>query len=142
MHAIAVAELVMKVTDNKVIIAAAYVHDVAEDTPFTLVDIADILGNEVASIVDQVTNVSCKKDGDRARRKALEREHIKNASPEAKTIKLGDIIDNTKNIHIENPEFAKIYIPEKNKMLDVLKEGNHLLYEEASRIMADYYRKH
>jgi hypothetical protein len=54
-----------------------------------------------------------------------------NASPSAKTIKIADLIDNTLSIVIYDPEFAKVYLPEKMDLLQVLKEGDSDLWKRA-----------
>ena len=48
--------------------------------------------------------------------------------PPAKTIKLADLIDNSRVLYLTNdPNFAKVYIEEKRLLLEVLKEGNSIL---------------
>ncbi len=87
-HIIAVADIVATVTTDEEIIKAAFCHDILEDTPCTVQDLQENLGCRVTSIVKELTNITKKIDGSRAYRKAIEREHIKCASPEAKTIKI------------------------------------------------------
>lgn len=140
-HPLSVANIVSQVTKDENIIATAWLHDVVEDTPYTLSEIEKLFGFKVALFVSQLTNVTKKSDGSREYRKAKEREHISQACYEAKTIKLADIIDNTKSIESENPEFAKIYMAEKRLMLEVLKDGNQILYKRAKMIINNYFKK-
>jgi (p)ppGpp synthase/HD superfamily hydrolase len=51
-HPIAVAALVRSVPHTPEIIAAAYLHDVVEDTPVTIEEIRAEFGDEVAALVD------------------------------------------------------------------------------------------
>lgn len=130
-HPTEVAELVATVTSNADMIAAAWLHDVIEDTQITEETIRVEFGDEVADLVMWLTDVSKPDDGNRSTRKAIDLEHTKNASINAKTIKLADIISNVRSISEHDPEFAKIYLEEKRAQLAVLTEGNQTLYEFA-----------
>src|SRR5262249_6200576 len=66
-HLKAVAELVAAVTDDPEMIAAAWLHDVVEDTPVTLDDVEKEFGAAVARLVDGLTDVSRPGDGHRPR---------------------------------------------------------------------------
>src|SRR5690606_38890864 len=57
---------------TKTMIAAALLHDVVEDTTYTLKDIEDRFGKEVARLVDWLTDLSTPADGNRAKRKLAE----------------------------------------------------------------------
>jgi len=129
-----VAELVESVNGTQEQIAAAWLHDVVEDTGVTIEVIRDMFGETVAEYVDDLTNVSKPSDGDRATRKNIDKEHTATASPEAKTIKLADVIDNTNDIVSHDLKFAKVYLKEKLALLEVLKEGNEELYKQAEEV--------
>lgn len=43
-------------SDNKILIASAWLHDVVEDTEYTIEDIYNLFGNEVGDIVYRVTD--------------------------------------------------------------------------------------
>ncbi len=109
-----------------------------EDTPVTLDEIRDAFGDLVADLVGDLTDVSKPSDGNRAARKAIDRHHTELASPQAKTIKLADLIDNTRSIVQYDPDFAKVYLVEKALLLEVLREGDATLFEIAQGIVADY----
>ncbi|MBN8901419.1 MAG: hypothetical protein BGO51_10435 [Rhodospirillales bacterium 69-11] len=130
-HCISVAEIVRSVPHTPEMIAAALLHDTVEDTPVTLDEIAREFGPIVAALVYELTDVSKPEDGNRAARKAIDREHTAKASPDAKTIKLADLIDNTKSIVAHDPAFARVYLPEKRQLLKVLQEGDRTLWEQA-----------
>lgn len=114
-------------------IAAAYLHDVVEDTPVTLAEIRREFGPKIASLVAELTNVSKPEDGNRARRKQIDREHLRQASPEAKSIKLADVISNVTGIARLDPEFARVYLVEKQALLEELTDGDPRLWEHAQR---------
>lgn len=117
------------------ILAAALCHDLCEDTNITLDFIRFNLSEEVAVLVEMLTDVSKPEDGNRAQRKQIDREHIAKASPAAKTIKLADLISNSKSICEHDKDFAKVYIKEKELLLEVLTEGDPTLYAQAKNIV-------
>ena len=133
-HPAAVVELVRSVPHTPEMLAAAWLHDTVEDTGVSLGLIEQEFGSEVASIVEMLTDVSCAHHGLRAHRKQIDREHTAKASPSAKTIKIADLIDNTRSIVARDPKFAEVYLAEKRLLLEVLREGDPALYAEAARI--------
>lgn len=119
----------------KTMMIAAWLHDVVEDTQVTLEHVEQVFGVEVADLVEQLTDVSRPEDGNRAARKAIDRAHTAKASPMAKTIKLADLISNTRSIAEHDPEFAKVYLAEKRELLKVLTEGDPALYKMANDLL-------
>ena len=95
-HPIAVAETVRKHNGSKEMIAAALLHDVVEDTDVTLDEVRQEFGDAVANLVDDLTDVSKPEDGNRAFRKAIDRDHTAQASAAAMVIKAADLISNTR----------------------------------------------
>lgn len=132
-HSLAVMEIVGQYfpTDFEVL-QAAVLHDVIEDTPITMNYLAGVFGSRVAKLVEEVTDISKPTDGNRAERKAIDRAHLALSSPEGASIKLADLIDNTSSIVKYDPGFAKIYLPEKAALLEVLKHGNTELWKRAA----------
>ncbi len=118
-------------------IAAAWLHDVVEDTDVEVTDIWREFGAVVASYVNWLTNPSKKEDGNRARRKEIDREFIRNAPAEVKTIKLADLISNCSSIVQHDMKFGKVYLEEKRLMLEVLREGNATLFATAESIVGE-----
>lgn len=112
-------------------IAAAWLHDTVEDTNATLADIERSFGVTVATYVEMLTDVSRPEDGNRAKRKEIDLAHTALACPQAKTIKLADLIDNMRSITKHDPKFALIYLPEKLALLDVLMDGDNGLWHMA-----------
>ena len=133
-HPAAVVELVSNVPHTPEMIAAAWLHDTVEDTYVSLDLIKFEFGEKVADLVYWLTNKSTREDGNRATRKAINRLHIAQASPEAKTIKLADLLDNTASIIKHEPNFAKVYMAEKAELLKVLTEGDKTLWDRANII--------
>ncbi|GBQ52311.1 HD domain-containing protein [Komagataeibacter sucrofermentans] len=97
-HPRRVAQTVKQTGARDEVVAAALLHDVVEDTPVTLEEIRTEFGENVAALVEMVTDVSRPEDGNRRVRKAMDRDHLALASAEGQTIKLADLIDNTASI--------------------------------------------
>ncbi len=140
-HLSAVAKLVASVTDDEEMIAAAWLHDTVEDTQATMEDVEAEFGVQVAELVEELTDVSKPGDGNRVRRKQIDRMHLAQASKRAKTVKLADLIDNCKDITRHDPRFAQVYLAEMNSLLDVLQGGNEQLYRRAEKIHATSVEK-
>lgn len=140
-HCAAVAEIVHQVTDDENMIAAAWLHDTVEDTSVTLDEIRETFGVKVATLVGRLTDVSKPEDGNRDIRKKIDREHTAQATPEAKTIKLADLIDNTSSIVPHDPDFARVYLKEKELLLPHLKQGNKKLLAIAKAQLANSKRQ-
>jgi (p)ppGpp synthase/HD superfamily hydrolase len=120
-HPIRVAEILHPFNDI-VLEAAALNHDVLEDTDVTEQQMRDTLGNEVTDLVLEVTKVSCQEDGNRAIRKALDLEFLKNISFKARILKLADVIDNTSNTteHTDK-DYIRMYLSEKWDVVKAIK---------------------
>ncbi|MEJ4046584.1 HD domain-containing protein [Erwinia sp. SLM-02] len=134
-HPAAVVELVRSVSDDEEMLAAAWLHDTVEDTPGTLGDIEQRFGPRVASLVSMLTNSGDLPGQNRAARKVAHFRHTAAASADAQTIKLADIIDNTRSIIHFDPHFARIYLVEKRVQISLLTAGNPTLWQLANRII-------
>lgn len=134
-HPCAVAKIIKDSWYTEEMICAAYLHDVVEDANIKIEVIEDIFGPVVASYVFGLTDVSKPSDGNRAARKRIDREHTAQQCPEVKTIKLADLIHNSESILKYDKEFAKVYILEKELLLDVLNGGDKYLWRIARDIV-------
>ena len=134
-HPAEVAGIVATVPHTNEMLAAAYLHDTVEDTGVSIVDIQKEFGNEVASLVGWLTDVSKPEQGNRAVRKAIDREHTAMAPAAAQTVKLADLIANSRSILAHDPAFARVYLEEKRMLLEVLTRGDATLMAEARRIV-------
>lgn len=118
------------------VVAAGYLHDTMEDCGLTRRSLADLFGERVATLVNEVTDISTPSHGNRAARKALDCAHLASASPDGASLKLADLIDNTTSIVAHDPKFAKVYLAEKRAMLAVLTHGAPSLFALASAVTA------
>lgn len=132
-HPASVAEIVSQAEHvTPEMLAAAYLHDVVEDTDVTHEDISRDFGLVVSGYVfeltDQFIDLSI---GNRAHRKKLERERLSRIHPNAQTIKYADLIDNTSSIVSRDPGFARVYLKEKRALLSVMRHGDEALRKMA-----------
>ena len=131
-HPIEVMEIVKSVPHDDAMLAAALLHDVVEDTDVTIEEIESAFGPDVAELVGFLTDVSKPEDGNRKFRKGLDREHSAKAPARAQTVKLADLISNSRDILKNDPHFAKVYLREKEQLLEVLLLGDPALHREAA----------
>jgi (p)ppGpp synthase/HD superfamily hydrolase len=112
-------------------VAAAWLHDVVEDTGVSIEVIRAEFGSKVSDLVGWLTDVSRPEQGNRATRKAIDRAHTASAPAEAQTIKLCDLISNTRSIVEHDPEFARVYLAEKRLLLEVMTKADPELMRRA-----------
>jgi len=116
-------------------LSAALLHDTIEDTPVTREDIEQAFGPAVAALVMELTDQCLV--GNRATRKAAEAARLATISPAAQTVKLADLISNTRSIVAHDPGFAMVYLPEKLRILAVMTKGDPGLYKQALDVIED-----
>lgn len=131
-HPQRVAAIVEKHGGTDEMIAAAWLHDTVEDTDVTPELIKETFGDEIASIVEGLTDVSLPSDGNRATRKSIDRMHSAGASTESQFVKCADIIDNSWDIAEHDPSFAKVYKSEVTLLLHAMTKVKHTeIWEQA-----------
>ena len=130
-HPREVAGIVESAGGTPEMIAAAWLHDVVEDTGVTIETIREEFGSEVAELVGWLTDVSRPEQGNRAHRKAIDRAHTAAAPGAAQTVKLADLISNTRSIMAHDPEFARVYLAEKRALLEVMTKADPTLMARA-----------
>ncbi|GAB7217142.1 HD domain-containing protein [Dickeya oryzae] len=133
-HPAAVVTLLMQIEPSQEMIAAAWLHDTVEDTPVTLEQVTRLFGSQVARYVEMLTDVHTRQDGgERIHRKNANLLHSAAACPQAQSIKLCDLIDNSRNVLEQDPVFARPYMVEMRRLLAVLTQGDPRLYAAATR---------
>ena len=131
-HPQRVAAIVERHGGTDEMIAAAWLHDTVEDTDVTPILITKMFGVDVADIVEGLTDISLPEDGNRAKRKSIDRMHSANASTEAQFVKCADIIDNSWDIAENDLSFAKVYKSEVFLLLHALTKVKHTeIWEQA-----------
>ena len=131
-HPQRVAAIVEKHGGSDEMIVAAWLHDTVEDTDVTPDLITKMFGDNVADIVEGLTDVSLPEDGNRAKRKSIDRMHSARASTEAQFVKCADIIDNSWDIAENDLSFAKVYKSEVFLLLNAMTKVKHTeIWEQA-----------
>lgn len=137
------ADVVKILTDHSTIlsrrmICAAWLHDVVEDTEITIDYIHQEFDTAIARIVYGLTNDKNFK-GNRAERHANNLRRLSFCDADVQTIKLADIIANSRDIIRDDPAFAPTYLAEKAEALTVLTRGCSVLWGIANSIIGDYF---
>lgn len=135
-HPVGVAKIVETVDHTPDMIAAALLHDVVEDCNVTLEELCDTFGPKIGMYVHYCTNVSEKRDGNRAFRKKMDADHFAIGPPESQTIKVADCIFNSKGVmKYDQKFFHSTYKYEKQYMLGVLTKADPILLNQAQEIL-------
>lgn len=147
-HPLAVAKIVSKIDNSEVTFAIALLHDTVEDvdgcTLATLKE--DVLkcgfsGLETAFIIGGVKELSdvytheAFPQMNRNARNAAEIERLATISPSSQTIKYADLIHNTSSITKYDKDFSVVYLKEKRKLLDKMRQGNLGLFVKCYNIL-------
>lgn len=137
-HPEAVAEIISQVTDDIDVIAAAWLHDIVEDTNATIDDIRSEFNDNIAQLVWEVSkitdNCSCSRDF----RVMMNCVHYGNGLKWAKAIKIADAIHNLPSMIRDNPTFAARYVTEKKILLEFIKDGHPLLASILEEIISNF----
>nr|WP_304515567.1 MULTISPECIES: bifunctional (p)ppGpp synthetase/guanosine-3',5'-bis(diphosphate) 3'-pyrophosphohydrolase [unclassified Demequina] len=124
-HPIAVAEIIAGLGLPDTVIVAALLHDVVEDTPFLLEDIAQEFGDEVASFVDGVTKLDRLTFGEAAQAETVRKLVVAMARDiRVLLLKLADRLHNARTWDAVSPASARrkaqetleIYAPLAHRM--------------------------
>lgn len=125
-HCREIVEILKGVPHTDDMLAAAWLHDVLEDTECSSQTIYREFGFNVVSMVIALTD--CHKSiGNRAMRKGIDRRRLGRSSAEVQTIKLADLI----SIVEHDPK----YLAEARMLLDVLVKGDESLRERLFEII-------
>lgn len=147
-HPIRVMKICQSFHDQLDVHAAALLHDVLEDTPVTEEEMAmflktvmpDQLAVSTLRLVVELTDVYTKKAYPalkRLARKELEIKRLSLISSEGQTIKYADVFDNTKDLLLNDPDFATVYLRESSQLLKQMNRGNQVLYRQVVSLVED-----
>jgi len=137
-HPEAVAEIISQVTEDTEVLAAAWLHDIVEDTPVTIDDIKNAFNDRIATLVWEVSKISDGCKCDRNFRVVMNCIHYGNGSKWAKAIKIADAIHNLPTMIRDNPKFAPRYVAEKKYLLKYIQDGHPLLASILEMIISDF----
>ena len=107
-HPLEVAKILADLQLNTATVLAGLLHDVVEDTPHTLTELADMFGEETAFMVDAVTKISAvQKQKNKDAEKAETYRKLVNAmakDPRVLLIKIADRLHNMRTMRYMKPE--------------------------------------
>lgn len=126
-HPVAVAQLVAQHGGTVNMIRAALLHDTIEDCDVHYDTLLRQFGADVAGMVLDLSDMQDEHDGNRAERKANECDRLSRVCANSQTIKVADLIDNTKSIVEEDRAFAPVYLAEKIALLKALARADPVL---------------
>lgn len=133
---------------DEINVAAAWLHDVVEDCDVSQVKLHDLLchsfesserkleiencekSQKIVDIVQSLTNPSKDSSLNRAARKEMDREHLRNAPQIVKIIKMIDRIDNLRDLSAGPIDFQKKYANESLLLANVIGDADSELYKE------------
>jgi guanosine-3',5'-bis(diphosphate) 3'-pyrophosphohydrolase len=133
-HLSEVARLVAESGGDEAQVAAAWLHDVVEDTPVPLSHIRTVFVPDVAELVQELTDNFTKHNYPglhRHQRKAKELERLSNISDRAKTIKYADFVSNLESVSVLGPSFGEVYTREVADALSRMQGGDERLRSAA-----------
>lgn len=128
-HPIRVVNLLESVGESdQEVLQAAYLHDVLEDVApvnpvYRAERIKEEFGPRVLELVQELTDEYTSEKYpaiNRAARKKQEAVRLSNISVGAMKIKLADLIDNTSDITKNDPGFARVYLEEKRRIIELM----------------------
>ena len=133
-HLAEVARLVAKSGGDEAQVAAAWLHDVVEDTPVPLSHIRTVFGPDIAKLVQELTDEFTKQNYpglNRRQRKTKELERLSKISDRAKTIKYADFVSNLESVSVLGPNFSEVYTKEVADALSQMQGGDEGLRSAA-----------
>ena len=126
-------------------IMAAHLHDVIEDVGNQLSSqISYEFGEKVLQLVWEVSDIftaESRPGWNRAKRKEMEANRLSTVSADAQTIKVADLISNTASIVKHDPDFAKVYLKEKEYLLSKLTKASPVLLDRAFKQLTEAKNK-
>ena len=141
-HLLEVARLVADALDepDEPLVMAALLHDTLEDTNTTYDELIREFGDDIASLVAEVTD---DKTLPKAERKRLQIEHARTRTRRAQVIKLADKISNLRSLALSPPtgwdEARKLeYLDWSRQVVAGLPEPNAKLLAEFERMSRQY----
>ena len=113
------------------IFAAAWCHDVVEDTSYTFNDLLNRgLSTAAVDLCRELTNPSKGSNAPRSVRKQIDRDYLKDISHDGKILKLLDRLDNVVDMVYAPIDFLELYVRETELLVDVLISTDEKLAKE------------
>jgi (p)ppGpp synthase/HD superfamily hydrolase len=140
-HPARVAARMVDLRMDAEVVAAAWLHDVVEDCPVTLDEVAGRFGNRVARLVGHLSEPPKRPGGPaRPERKACYRRRVLviqgRDAIDVHTVKAADCLDNVPSIRDNDPGFWKVYRTELRLLANVLMRAHPRLLGELRHALA------
>jgi (p)ppGpp synthase/HD superfamily hydrolase len=136
-HTQEVADIVRRAGGDPVMVAAAHLHDVIEDTPVTAEQVREAFGPAVAELVIALSDQIPLTYGNRKARKRAESDRLAGCDARVQMIKLADIISNARSICELDPGFAfHAFVPECLYLVGRMTLGNDGLKTQAIALLS------
>lgn len=135
-HPMEAVEIVATITNDQELLAAAALHDVAEDTEFTIEDIRKEFGDRVAGLVESESDpvIDGKNETESWKeRKQIGIERLKKAGYDEKVVAIGDKLSNLRAI-------ARDYEKMGNEVWKIFHAPDPSLYEWRYRSLLDAFK--
>lgn len=117
-HVLSVGLLVREFTDNEATLVAAILHDTLEDSDYTLTELTEDFGTDVANLVQTLTEPSRLEVPDWAERKRIYTEQLKQGSDEALLIAAADKLHNFRSMVEDYYGHHQLFIQDFGKHID------------------------
>jgi len=130
-HLAEVAGIVATVSRDPNDIAIAWLHDCVEDSNILYMELRELFGKEIAAGVLMLSDLE---EGNRRERKEQSCRRLALAPANIQTIKCADLISNTRSIVDHDPNFAAVYLREKQALLAVMTAADRRLHGLATQI--------
>ena len=147
-HPLAVAKIVAKVDDSEITFAGALLHDTVEDVEGCTINTLreDLLKCDfspfevtlILKIVEELTDVYTHEnfpDMNRKARKNAEVERLSKISKTSQSIKYADLMHNTKSITKHDKDFSVVYLQEKRRLLEKMRQGDLNLFHDCYKLL-------
>jgi (p)ppGpp synthase/HD superfamily hydrolase len=134
-HPASVAELVSHFGGNTEMIAAAWLHDVVEDTNTSIDEIKKEFGSKIANFVNELTNpTEVEKNGNKSKYIA---DKMPQMSDESLTIKLCDRLNNVSDFKNADKKWANKYANKTRFIINSLKDSGRSLNINQQKIVSE-----
>lgn len=139
-HCYDVAARIEAVGMDELSVAGAVLHDVIEMTNVRFSQLQQQFGLELATLVCGTSEPPLPAGTPRAERKAKAAAHYAEGCHRVQSIKVADMLSNCPSIIEHDPEFARLYLVEKQQLLNVLTKAHPILISEARQMIEDYFK--
>jgi len=133
-HPAGVAKIVEDSGGTPEMIAAAWLHDVVEESGVSFVELREMFGDKVAGIVSELSNPS---DLDKSKKGQYLLSKMNTMSSDALTVKLSDRLNNVLDFSTARPSFVQKYAGETMFIINGLEETERPINQQQSKLLTD-----